>query len=45
MENHANRLHYNYDIFISHNRADKEWVRILANRLAEEQYNGRSIRP
>lgn len=36
---------FQYDIFISHNRADKEWVRQLANRIAAEQYNGRALRP
>src|SRR5689334_12638703 len=36
---------YAYDIFISHNRADKEWVRALTDRLAEEFYNGRRLRP
>ena len=41
----ANGKRYNYDIFISHNRVDKEWVRVLADRLAKEQYNGRPLRP
>jgi hypothetical protein len=36
---------YNYDIFISHNRADKEWVRVLTDRLTEQPYNGRRLRP
>jgi hypothetical protein len=40
-----NRKRYNYDIFISHNRADKEWVRVLAERLAEMEFNGRRLRP
>jgi hypothetical protein len=34
-----------YDIFISHNNADREWASALANRLAEEHYNGRPLRP
>ena len=34
-----------YDIFISHNRADKAWVRRLAAVLADQDYNGRGIRP
>ena len=34
-----------YDIFISHNRADKPWVRRLAAVLADHDYNGRRIRP
>jgi len=34
-----------YDIFISHNRADKAWVRRLAAVLADHDYNGRRIRP
>jgi hypothetical protein len=39
------RKHFDYDIFISHNRADKEWARELADRLAAERYNGRPLRP
>ena len=34
-----------YVIFISHNNADREWASSLANRLAEEGYNGRPLRP
>lgn len=34
-----------YDIFLSHNRADKQWVRELARRLAAIEYNGRPLRP
>lgn len=37
--------HFKYDIFISHNRSDKEWARNLARRIAEEEYNGRLLRP
>jgi hypothetical protein len=29
---------YFYDIFISHNRADKAWARALADRLAAEHF-------
>ncbi len=36
---------FHYDIFISHNNADKEWASKLANRLATERYNGRLLRP
>lgn len=37
--------HFKYDIFISHNRADKAWARELASKIAEEEYNGRLLRP
>lgn len=37
--------YYNYDIFISHNHADKEWVRELASKIANEDYYGRKLRP
>jgi hypothetical protein len=37
--------HFKYDIFISHNRADKEWARKLSRKIAEEEYNGRLLRP
>jgi hypothetical protein len=36
---------YAYDVFISHNRADKAWARELAAWLSDQQYNGRSLRP
>ena len=36
--------HYD-DSFISHNRAAKAWASALANRLSEQLYNGRSLRP
>jgi hypothetical protein len=39
------RSHFGYDIFISHNRADKAWVRRLDGWLARQQYNGRRLRP
>jgi hypothetical protein len=41
----AQRQQYSYDIFISHNRADKEWARALAERLAAERLHGRALRP
>ena len=34
-----------YDVFLSHNRADKPWVRALAARLADTECNGRRLRP
>ena len=34
-----------YDVFLSHNRADKPWVRELASWLADREYNGRHLRP
>ena len=34
-----------YDIFISHQRADKDWARRLAARLGDVEYNGRKLRP
>ena len=39
------RLQSCYDVFISHNHADKEWVRELARRLADHEFNGRALRP
>lgn len=36
---------WGYDIFLSHNHADKEWVRELAGRLADADFNGRRLRP
>jgi len=36
---------FSYDIFISHNRADKDWARALANRIADERLHGRPLRP
>lgn len=38
-------MRLSYDVFLSHNRAEKDWVRDLAARLAEIDYNGRSLRP
>lgn len=37
--------YFKYDIFVSHNRADKEWARELARKIAVEEYNGRLLRP
>jgi hypothetical protein len=34
-----------YDVFLSHNRADKPWVRELAAWLADHEFNGRHLRP
>lgn len=34
-----------YDVFISHNHADKPWAHALADRLATASYNGRMLRP
>ena len=39
------RLSFGYDLFLSHNREDKDWVRELATRLADHAYNGRPLRP
>jgi hypothetical protein len=33
-----------YDVFLSHNYADKVWTRELYNRLARTEYNGRMLR-
>lgn len=41
----VHRVAYGYDLFLSHNRADKDWVRKLATRLADHTYNGRALRP
>src|SRR5437899_1410788 len=40
----ASARHF-YDIFISHNRADKPWAHALATRLSARLYNGRPLRP
>lgn len=34
-----------YDIFLSHQHADKTWARQLAGRLGDAEYNGRKLRP
>jgi TIR domain len=41
----ARRLAFGYDLFLSHNHADKDWVRELATLLAHHAYNGRPLRP
>jgi hypothetical protein len=41
----SDRPAFGYDLFLSHNRADKDWVRQLANRLADHDHNGRPLRP
>jgi hypothetical protein len=41
----ALRLAFGYDLFLSHNRVDKDWVRELATLLADHPYNGRPLRP
>jgi len=41
----SDRPAFGYDLFLSHNRADKAWVRELATRLANHSYNGRPLRP
>lgn len=38
-------LRNGYDAFISHNRADKAWVRELVERLTNVDFNGRPLRP
>jgi hypothetical protein len=35
---------FEFDVFISHNRADKPWVRDLAARIEQERWNGRPFR-
>ncbi len=35
---------YDYDIFLSHNHADQEWTARLAERLEQEDWQGRKIR-
>jgi hypothetical protein len=38
-------LRNGYDAFLSHNHADKAWVRTLAERLANVDVQGRPLRP
>jgi hypothetical protein len=38
-------LRNGYDAFLSHNHADKAWVRTLAERLAGVDFRGRPLRP
>jgi hypothetical protein len=42
--NETSACHF-YDIFISHNRADKAWASAVATRLSGSFYNGRPLRP
>ncbi len=35
---------YEYDVFLSHNRADKDWTRSLATRIERETWNGRTLK-
>ena len=43
--NSRDGLRNGYDAFISHNHADKAWVRELAERLAQVDFHGRPLRP
>jgi hypothetical protein len=38
-------LRNGYDAFLSHNHADKTWMRTLAERLANVDFRGRPLRP
>ena len=40
----ANLTDYEYDIFLSHNHADQEWTTKLAERLEQEDWQGRKIK-
>jgi tetratricopeptide (TPR) repeat protein len=40
----TNDAQYKYDIFLSHNHADEEWTRKLAERLEKEVWQGRKLR-
>ena len=35
---------FEYDIFLSHNRADKDWTRMLAARIERETWDGRALK-
>jgi TIR domain-containing protein len=37
-------IQFQHDIFLSHNKADKEWVRNLAVRIEKEQWDGRPLK-
>ena len=39
----TNDAQYKYDIFLSHNHADEEWTRKLAERLEKEAWQGRKL--
>ncbi len=40
----ANTDTFEYDVFLSHNRADKEWTRMLAARIERETWNGHALK-
>lgn len=40
-----NELHLGYDVFLSHASPQKPWVRDLAARLGDVDWNGRVLRP
>ncbi|HEX8131606.1 MAG TPA: TIR domain-containing protein, partial [Pyrinomonadaceae bacterium] len=40
----TNPASYEYDIFLSHNHKDQEWTARLAERLEQEDWQGRKIR-
>lgn len=40
----ANLTDYEYDIFLSHNHADQEWTTRLAERLEQEDWEGRKLK-
>ena len=40
----ANTADYEYDVFLSHNRADKDWTRALVTRIEREEWNGRPLK-
>ncbi|MBI3914524.1 MAG: tetratricopeptide repeat protein [Chloroflexi bacterium] len=35
---------FEYDVFLSHNRADKNWTRMLAARIEREKWNERALK-
>ncbi len=45
MTTNKSQPRFGYDVFLSHNHAEKNWVRELAERLANTDYNGRPLRP
>jgi hypothetical protein len=45
MSGATDRKRNGYDVFLSHNRTDKDWVRELAKRLTSSDYRGRPLRP
>lgn len=40
----ANLTDYEYDIFLSHNHADQDWTTNLAERLEQEDWQGRKLK-